>query len=91
MGATVVLVPENATWAQVAWRYAQTTTDQYGRFTMSGIAPGDYRAYAWDQVEDTAWMDPEFMRPFRSEGKRITVEESSEVGVQLDLIPAETE
>ncbi len=30
--------------------YVTGTTDQYGRFQLRGVSPGDYEVYAWDDV-----------------------------------------
>ena len=89
LGATVILVPESPQRRQAAWLYSQAVVDQYGRFEITGVVPGEYRAYAWEEVESTAWMDSEFMRPLRTRGKSISVAEDSEIGIQLDVIPVE--
>jgi hypothetical protein len=89
LGSTVILVPESPQRRQAPWLYSQAVVDQYGRFEITSVAPGEYRAYAWEEIESTAWMDSEFMRPLRTKGKPISVAEDSEVGIQLDVIPVE--
>src|ERR1017187_3121257 len=74
-GATVVLVPNEKEQAQIAEFYHQATTDQFGRFEFKSVVPGDYKVNAWENVEATAWMDPEFMKPLEGMGESVTVEE----------------
>ena len=31
---------------------------------MQGLTPGDYRVFAWDDVEAGAWLDPESGKVF---------------------------
>ena len=61
--ATVALVPDEPRRAQTRL-YKGITTDQYGRFTIKGIAPGGYKLFAWEVVEEGAYQDPDFLKPF---------------------------
>ncbi len=87
-GVTVVLVPESER-RMIPHLFKATTADQYGRFSIKGIAPGEYKAFAWDKAESGAYQDPEFMRRYESEGKPVTVGEGGRFSVQLSLIMAE--
>ena len=91
-GATVVLVPKEKERLTISSFYQQTVTDQYGRFTFKNVVPGEYKTYAWDDVEPGSWMDPDFMKPLEEKGESVTVAESSQASVQVNLIPdSETE
>jgi hypothetical protein len=90
-GASVVLVPKEKERMQIPEFYSQAATDQYGRFTFKGVAPGEYQVYAWEDVESTAWMDPEFMKPLDGKGEPVTVGESAQASVQVRVIPAGSE
>lgn len=87
-GASVALVPE-ARRRQRTDLFKSTTTDQYGRFTLRGIAPGEYKLFAWEELEPGAYRDAEFLRPFEDKGKTVRVEEGGRLTVELELIPAE--
>jgi protocatechuate 3,4-dioxygenase beta subunit len=65
LGATVVLVPGVRTRADL---YRRTTTDQYGAYTMADIPPGDYKLFAWEDVAEDDWVDPDFLKPFEKQG-----------------------
>jgi hypothetical protein len=83
-GAIVVLVPEEAR-RKVFRVYKDSTTDQYGKFEMRGIAPGKYKLFAWRDVESDSWQDPDFLKLYEDQGKEITAEERARITVQLKL------
>jgi 5-hydroxyisourate hydrolase-like protein (transthyretin family) len=83
--ATVVLVPDGRRRWPDAFRTA--ITDISGRFTMDRIPPGDYLAFSWEEVEESAWMDPEFMKRYEDRGKRIHVNEGGNPSVNITAIP----
>ena len=64
-------------------------TDQNGQFSVGGLAPGDYHVYAFDEIDDRAWEDPEFMKPFENNGEKISVKDNDRQTVQLKLIVAD--
>jgi Carboxypeptidase regulatory-like domain len=86
-GATVVLVPEEGRRKEERL-YESTSTDQDGQFSIRGIAPGDYTLFAWETIEHGAYMDPDFLRPYKDRGKPIHVDEGNKLNSQLELIPA---
>jgi hypothetical protein len=52
------------------------TTDQNGRFSIKGMAPGTYKLYALaDPRETDLLFDSEAMKPFEGSGVKVTVEE----------------
>lgn len=86
-GATVVLIPDGPR-AEVAHYYKTATTDQNGHFTMKGIAPGEYKIFAWDEVSGGAYRDPAFRKKFESKGKAVSVKQGGQHNVQLELLSA---
>ena len=90
-GAEVVLVPKEKERLEISAFYQETTTDQYGRFTFKSVVPGEYKVYAWEDAESSAWMDPDFMKPLEGKGESVTVGESAQVSVQVKLIPSDFE
>lgn len=87
-GANVVLVPEGSKRGQPRL-FKLATSDQYGGFVLRGIAPGDYKLFAWEQIEMGAYQDPEFLKRYEEQGEALRVEENSRLGAQLKLIPPE--
>jgi len=68
--------------------YRASTTDQYGRFDLRGVAPGDYKLFSWKQAEEGAWEDPDFLQPFESKGEKVSVQEGD--AKSMDLVTIKT-
>jgi hypothetical protein len=85
--ASVVAVPDEPRRSQLRF-YKDDHTDQYGRFTIKGIAPGRYKLFAWEDVEEGAYQDPEFIKRFEALGEAVVIRENSHESAQLKLIPA---
>jgi protocatechuate 3,4-dioxygenase beta subunit len=86
--ATVALVPDDPRRSQTRL-YKDATTDQYGRFTIVGIAPGGYKLFAWEDVEDGAYEDPDYLKAFEALGEPRVIRERSRESAQLKLISDE--
>jgi hypothetical protein len=80
----VVLVPEGM--PQRLDLYKTAVTDPAGGFTVSGVAPGDYRAFAWQVFEDFQYLDAAFVSRFRERGTSFRVEGTSKAGIRVSLI-----
>jgi len=85
--ASVVAVPDELRRTQLRF-YKDDHTDQYGRFTIKGIAPGRYKLFAWEDVEEGAYQDPEFIKRFEALGEAVVIRENSHESAPLKLIPA---
>lgn len=86
-GAQVILIPEPRRRTRDDL-YKTTNTDQDGRFTLRGIAPGEYKLFAWEDVDTGAYRDPDFLRPYEDRGKAARVEERALLNFQLQVISA---
>jgi hypothetical protein len=85
-GTTVVILPA------VRGRFdliKTTATDPSGRFRLDRLPPGDYRVFAWEEVSDGAWQDPDFMRPYEDRGVPIHITEGRTERVALIAIPVQ--
>lgn len=78
-GATVVIAAEKA-------KAITVRTDQSGRFSAGGLAPGDYRLWAFDDIDAGAWDDPEYMKPHDAQAGRVTVKDNDHQTAQLKLL-----
>jgi len=86
--ATVVLVPDELRRQQPTF-FKTAATNNYGRFNITGIAPGEYKLFAWPESDVYEFQDPEFLKPYEAEGEAVTIREGSRETRQLKLIPAE--
>jgi len=85
--ATVVAVPEEK-YRKLPDHFGVESTDQHGHFTMRGLAPGSYTIYAWQDLEDGVYRDPDFLKSQEANGTALKVEEGSHQAVELKLSPA---
>jgi hypothetical protein len=83
-GATILLVPENRLRARTDL-FHQGESDQYGRFSFTGITPGEYKAFAWDDVEPGIWWDPEFLKKYESQGETVKVDAKGKLTTNVHL------
>jgi len=88
-GAALVLAPEGPRRNQRTF-FKMANSDAQGHFTIKGIAPGDYKLFAWEQSEDPDYQDPEFLKPYENQGEAVTIREGSHETVQLKLIEMDT-
>ncbi len=86
--ATVVLIPESSK-RSLNRLYHRAQTDSSGRYSITGIAPGEYTLFAWEQMEENLYEDPGFLKRFESRGETVSIAENSCESKQLKLIPAE--
>jgi protocatechuate 3,4-dioxygenase beta subunit len=85
--ATVVLVPEESLRDRGSL-YRVVRSDNNGSFTMTGIPPGTYKLFAWEEIEPGVWQDREFLRPFEDRGVKVVLQPKAAESVRLSLIPA---
>jgi hypothetical protein len=72
-GARVVLAPAPDLRERAdAWR--TTEADQAGRFQLKGITPGEAKIFAWPDVEEGAWLDPEFLKTIEDQGEPVKLD-----------------
>jgi protocatechuate 3,4-dioxygenase beta subunit len=86
-GAAVVLVPESGGAAHVG-DYRRSVTDQSGRFSMKSVVPGDYKVFAFEDLERGASLNPDFLQPFEDRAQTVHLQEGADLNVRLEAIPA---
>jgi hypothetical protein len=88
VGGQVVLIPD-APKRGVTRLYETAVTDANGHYKIAGIAPSDYKLFAWEQVEDGAYQDPDFLKSYESRGEAVSVKEGSSDSKPLTVIPGD--
>ena len=81
-GATIVLAPAQRTRMDL---FKTTTSDQNGHYELGSISPGDYKLFAWDDVEPGAWNDPDFLKDYEKQGEKIALEPKARATLSLHL------
>ena len=88
VGIQVALVPEGDGRSNPDL-FKSANTDQDGRFSFTGLKPGEYKVFAWEKVESGAWQDPAFLEPIEAKGKKVKVEKGAAQTVDPEIIPAD--
>jgi protocatechuate 3,4-dioxygenase beta subunit len=89
-GASVVAIPEEK-YRKLSDHFGTGETDQNGHFLIRGLAPGNYTLYAWQDIDESEYRDPEFLKTQDGNGMAVKVEETSRQQVQLKLSPVAAE
>ena len=86
--AQVVLVPDPPHRDREEM-YSMKVTDSFGRFSLLGLPPGDFKLFAWEPMQGTNYTDPDFFEAFEGRGTPVHIEERQPQTVQLEVITAE--
>jgi hypothetical protein len=81
----VVLIPNDRTLHD---SYRTAISDSNGQFSIPSIIPGDYKLFAWEDIEPYAYIDPDFLRRYEELGVPVKISESAKENVEAQLIPA---
>jgi protocatechuate 3,4-dioxygenase beta subunit len=85
-GIPTVLIPDRNRDRRDVYKIVQT--DQNGHFIMNGISPGDYKLFAWEDIEPFSYFDIDVLKQFEDNGKPIHVVETTKETYEIKLIPA---
>lgn len=85
-GIQAVLIP--ASQGNRIDLYKTAVADANGHFTIRGIAPGDYKLFSWEALEQFAYFDSDFVRQFEQRGKFVQIAESLKETVEVKVIPS---
>ena len=86
--AVVTLVPD-APRRENSFLYKRVISNSDGTFTLRGIAPGDYKIFAWEKLLSTAEENPEFLAEFEQRGVKVNINQGGTLPrVSLTVIPA---
>jgi hypothetical protein len=67
--------------------YRSTVTDATGKFKIQGVAAGDYRVFAWEDIPDGAWEDADVLREADAKGKTVHINEGEQPSVEIFASP----
>jgi large repetitive protein len=81
-GATVALVP---TLRRLS-RFKEVTTDQFGEFHIDGIAPGEYKVFAWDHIEAGQYQDAAWLKKYEFKGQPFVAKPGSHETIAMKAI-----
>jgi len=86
-GVAVFIVPADRDRLDL---FRRTDTDKDGNFTFSiNLLPGEYKVFSWEDADNNAIRDPDFLKRYEQFGKEIIVKDSSNSTVDVLVIPAQ--
>ena len=68
--------------------FHNAVSHQNGRFTIRTVVPGDYKLFAWEEIEPFAYNDPDVLRRYEEVGIPLKVSEAAKLTVEAKMIPA---
>ncbi len=80
-GATVVLVPDSRRYSL----FAETLSGKNGSYSLKGIAPGEYKILAWEDIQSGIYQDPEFLKRYESKAERVSLQEGDRKSLSLKV------
>jgi hypothetical protein len=83
--AKVALVPDAPSRGRLDL-YKSVASDAFGNFRIARVPPGDYKVFAWEEAEDNAWTDPEFLKVDESRGKTLRIGAGRSESVNVTVI-----
>ena len=84
-GIQAILIPDRQRERRNLYKFA--TSDQNGHFTIATIAPGDYKLFAWEDIEPGEYNDPDFLRKYETLATPAQISESSTSIVEVKALP----
>jgi hypothetical protein len=89
-GAWVCLAPDSVRLELVSKiKFATATGD--GKFSFAGVAPGEYRLYAFGPLKrnPNPYVDLEFLKPFESKAMKLSVKEGERKQAEVKALKLE--
>lgn len=83
-GATVVLAPDSRRYSL----FKEAQTGESGSYSLKGVAPGEYRILAWENIEAGAYLDPDFLKRYEGKAEKLSLKENDRKPVSLKVIPS---
>jgi hypothetical protein len=84
-GAVVALVP-SADFRRNPALHHRSNADGGGKFTFRGVAPGDYKLYAFNSIPPGAEANGEFLSSYEAQGHSVRIGPSDRIVADLIMI-----
>jgi len=66
--------------------YRSAIADSGGHVHLDGLAPGDYKILAWEDLDENAWHEPDILRPYEDRGIALHIREGITEDVKLTAL-----
>ncbi len=86
VGGVVAVIPNDSA-LRVRSDYTRVAfSDPSGHFEIKGLAPGDYKVFAWDDIEEDSWLDPDVIKDYEARGKPLTATSGDHLSLNLTAL-----
>lgn len=80
--ASVLIVPDYAPLDP-----KMTVADDHGDFQIEGLAPGDYKVFAFDRLDGLEYSNPDVLGEYASKAAQVSLQPNEKTSVRVGLIP----
>jgi protocatechuate 3,4-dioxygenase beta subunit len=87
-GVRGLLLPDLPPPRAIGSNSREFVTDAQGEFILHGIAPGHYRLFAWKDVDQYGYFDPELIGRSRPDATSVTIVRGGRLQVTVEIIKA---
>jgi hypothetical protein len=53
---------------------------------LHGLAPGKYKLFSWQSVEENSWEDGDFLKEYEEKGESLEVQDGDKKTLELKLV-----
>ena len=88
-GAMVVLAPLERRRNNRAL-YKTAIADSDGNYVLRGVAPGDYKIFAWEKLsDDGSWFNSHFLGAYEEQGRIVHTSAGGNLTTSITAIPSD--
>jgi hypothetical protein len=69
-------------------RPEKVSADDSGVFNFTALRPGKYKVFAWEDVDDDVWQDPEFRKNYEDRATEVTAGAGQTQNARVRVIAA---
>ncbi len=80
--AAVLVVPDHA-----PQNPKMIVSDDRGEFQIDGLAPGDYKVFAFDHLDGLEYANPEVLSEYASKAAQVSLQANEKTTIKVGLIP----
>jgi len=83
----IVMLAPSGRFSHVLSFFHLVPADETGKYEIRGITPGSYKLYAFEQMAQGAWRQPEFLQRVDPLGKPLEVREGEQLEQDVEALP----
>jgi hypothetical protein len=85
-GALAVLIPSDRGRYDL---YRTANSDKDGKIAFANVTPGDYKVFAWEEIQQGAWQDPYVMEKYEDRGRPVHIDKAGALKEEVQIVRSE--